>query len=160
MHSLQLHVNCACTIDTSETPAFVCCLKNGVVLELCRTAAGQNPRSCQFADKWDERGHYKGIMRNFLPSATHAPSLKQNPQWLMKNNEWTQNLSAASHLRSRNCLLWDTMRLLWNHGAPAQDVFVYLIVSGVRAHFSSHYERRVHTEIKTNGSEVECTILN
>ena len=41
MHSLQLHVSCACTIDTSETPAFVCCLKNGVVLELCRTAANQ-----------------------------------------------------------------------------------------------------------------------
>ena len=32
--------------------------QNGVMLQLRGTAASQNRHSCQFADKWAERGYY------------------------------------------------------------------------------------------------------
>ena len=51
------YVNCVCTIGTHlNLDLFVA--QNGVVLEVCRTAASQNHRSCQFADKQDERDYY------------------------------------------------------------------------------------------------------
>ena len=55
---MRLHVNCACGIGTSLNLDLLCVAENGVVLELCRTAASQNCHSCQFADIWAERGYY------------------------------------------------------------------------------------------------------
>jgi len=55
---MQLHVNCTCAIDTSLNLDLLCVAQNGVVLELCITTASQNCYSCQFADKWGERGYY------------------------------------------------------------------------------------------------------
>jgi len=53
-----LHVNCACAIGTSLNLDLLYVAENGVMLELRRTAASQNCHSCQFADKWGERGYY------------------------------------------------------------------------------------------------------
>jgi len=55
---MRLYVNCACTIGTSLNLNLLCVAQNGVVLEIRRTAASQNYHSCQFADKWAERGYY------------------------------------------------------------------------------------------------------
>ena len=55
---MHLHVNCACAIDTSLNLDLLCVAQNGVVLELRRIAASQNCHSCQFANKWAERGYY------------------------------------------------------------------------------------------------------
>jgi len=56
---MRLHVNCACAIGTSPNLDLLCVAQNGIVLELCRTAASQNCHSCQFADKQVERGYYE-----------------------------------------------------------------------------------------------------
>ena len=55
---MRLHVNSACAIDTGLNLDLLCVAENGVVLELCRTAARQNCHYCQFADKRGERGYY------------------------------------------------------------------------------------------------------
>ena len=52
---MQLHVNCACAMGTSLNLDLLCVAENGIVLELCRTAASH---SCRFADKRGERGYY------------------------------------------------------------------------------------------------------
>ena len=46
-----------CTIGT-RLNLDLCVAQNGVVLELRRIAASQNCHSCQFANKWAERGYY------------------------------------------------------------------------------------------------------
>jgi len=55
---MHLHLNCACPVGIrlNLNPLFAA--QNGIVLELCRTTACQNHHSCQFADKWVERGYY------------------------------------------------------------------------------------------------------
>jgi len=55
---MQLHSNCACAIGTSLNLDLLCVAQSGVVLELRETAASQNCRSCQFADKRAEGGYY------------------------------------------------------------------------------------------------------
>jgi len=55
---MQLHGNCACAIGTSLNLNLLCVAQNGVVLELCRTAASQNCHSYQFTDKRAERDYY------------------------------------------------------------------------------------------------------
>jgi len=51
-------VNCPCAIGTRLNLNLLFVAQNGVVLQLRGTAASQNRHSCQFADKWTERGYY------------------------------------------------------------------------------------------------------
>ena len=55
---MRLHVNYACAIGTRLNLDLLCVAQNGVVLELRRITARQNCHSCQFANKWAERGYY------------------------------------------------------------------------------------------------------
>ena len=53
---MRLHVNCTCAIGASLSLDVLFVAQIGIVLELFRTAAAQN--SCQFVEKWAERGYY------------------------------------------------------------------------------------------------------
>ena len=55
---MRLYVNYACAIGTRLNLDLLCVAQNGIVLELRRTTANQNRRSCEFADKRDERSYY------------------------------------------------------------------------------------------------------
>ena len=150
---------CVYSRHMSESPAFVCCLQSGVVLELHRTAASQiKPSLLSVCRQMGWKGLLwtrplqRNVLRTSLPSATHALSLKSTvtdeEQWIWIDTESVSSISLKKlELSVLRC----------NEVALAQDVSDREWCEGP---FSSHCDRRVHTETKTNGSEEECTILN
>ena len=87
--AVHLDVNCSCAAGTCLNLELLFALKSGIELEVNCTAASQNCCSCQFVDKWAEKGYYSYtrlfVLQGCFPlySAKHlaACCLKQCTQY-------------------------------------------------------------------------------